>query len=79
MPRQCSPRQRAKTGRLREAPGADHGRQDKSAASGRAHLIGWVGDFRHLANLTGWRSRQKHQQSQCAERHLHNQGRRAQP
>ena len=38
-------RNRAETGRLR----ADHGRQDKSAAFGRAHVVGWIGDFRHLA------------------------------
>ena len=36
----------AETGRLH----ADHGRQDKSAASGRAHVVGWIGDFRRLAH-----------------------------
>ena len=30
--------------------GADHGRQDKSAASGRAHVVGWIGDFRRLVH-----------------------------
>ena len=49
--------------------GADHGRQDKSAAFGRAHGIGWVGDFRRLAYPTCWRFRQKHQDFQCAKRH----------
>jgi hypothetical protein len=29
---------------------ADHGRQDKSAASGRAHVAGWIGDFRRLTH-----------------------------
>jgi hypothetical protein len=57
----------AETGRLR----ADHGRgrQDKSAACGRAHVIGWIGDFRHLAGPTGWRLHQKYQDFQCAKRH----------
>ena len=32
-----------------DAYDADHGRQDKSAASGRAHVVVWIGDFRHLA------------------------------
>jgi hypothetical protein len=27
--------------------GPDQGRQDKSAASGRAQVVGWIGDFRH--------------------------------
>ena len=44
-------RNSAETGRLR----ADHGRQDKSAAFGRAHVVGWIGDFRHLADPTCWR------------------------
>ena len=50
-------RNRAETGRLP----ADHGRQDKSAASGRAHVVGWIGDFRRLAHSTCWRFRQKRQ------------------
>ena len=29
--------------------GPNQGRQDKSAASGRAHVVGWIGDFRRLA------------------------------
>src|SRR5208282_1986507 len=49
---------------------ADHGRQDKSAASGRAHMVGRIGDFRHLAHLTRWRFLLKRQRFQCAERHL---------
>ena len=55
----------AETGRLR----ADHGRQDKSAAFGRAHVVGWIGDFRRLACWTCWRFRQKHQDFQCPKRH----------
>jgi hypothetical protein len=31
--------------------GPDQGRQDKSAASGRAHVVGWIGDFRHPGHL----------------------------
>ena len=59
------PNRGAETGRLR----ADHGRQDKSAAFGRAHVIGWIGDFRHLAHLTCWRLRLKRQRTQCPKRH----------
>jgi hypothetical protein len=44
-------------------------RQDKSAASGRAHGIGWIGDFLHPAYWTCWRFRQKCQDFQCAKRH----------
>ena len=47
---------RTLTGRLR----ADHGRQDKSAAFGRAHVVGRIADFRHLVDPTCWRFRQKH-------------------
>jgi hypothetical protein len=49
--------------------GPDHGRQDKSAASGAAHVFGWTGDFRHPANPTCWRFRLKHERFQCSERH----------
>ena len=49
--------------------GPDQGRQDKSAAFGRAHVVGWIGDFRRLAYRTCWRFRQKHQDFQCAKRH----------
>jgi hypothetical protein len=45
-------------------------RQDKSAAFGRAHGVVWSGDFRRLAYWTCWRFRQKHQDFQCAKRHL---------
>ena len=59
------PNRGAETGRLR----ADHGRQDKSAAFGRAHVVGWIGDFWHPANLTCWRFRPKRERSQSPERH----------
>jgi hypothetical protein len=49
--------------------GADHGRQDKSAASGRAHVFGWIGDIRRLACRTCWRFCQKHQGFQRPNRH----------
>ena len=55
----------AETGRLH----ADHGLQDKSAAFGRAHVVGWIGDFRHLACSTCWRLSLKHQRFQCPKRH----------
>jgi hypothetical protein len=61
------PNRGAETGRLR----ADHGRQDKSAAFGPAHVVGWIGDFRHPAYWTCWRFSRKHQDFQCAKRHLY--------
>ena len=67
-------RNRAETGRLR----SDHGRQDKSTASGRAHVVVWIGDFRHLACPTCCRSRLKHQRFQCPERHPSDQRKRSQ-
>jgi hypothetical protein len=60
--------QREKRPRLR--------RQDKSAASGQAHGVGWIGDFRRLAYWTCWRLRSKRQRFQYSERHPGNQGRR---
>jgi hypothetical protein len=50
--------------------GPDQGGQDKSAAAGRAHVVGWIGDFRHPANLARWRFRSKRQRFQFSERHL---------
>jgi hypothetical protein len=47
----------------------DHGRQDKSAASGRAHVVVWIGVFRRLAHPAYWRFRLKLQRFQCPERH----------
>jgi hypothetical protein len=49
--------------------GPDQGRQDKSAASGRAHVVGWIGVFRRLAYPTCWRFCWKCQRFQCPERH----------
>jgi hypothetical protein len=43
--------------------------QDKSAASGRAHVVGWIEDFRHLGHPACWRFRSKRQQFQCSDRH----------
>ena len=60
LPKSC-----AETGRLR----ADHGRQDKSAACGRAHVVGRVGDFRHPADPTCWRFCPKRERFQCPESH----------
>jgi hypothetical protein len=57
--------------------GTDHRRQDKSAASGRAHVFGWIGDFRHPANPGRWRFRSKRQRFQCPERHPGDQRRRS--
>jgi len=48
-------------------------RQDKSAASGRAHGIGWIGDFRRLAYRTRWRFCKKHQGFQRSNRHTSGQ------
>ena len=48
--------------------GPDQGRQDKSAASGVAHVFGWTGDFRHLAHPAGRRFSQGHQRFQCPKR-----------
>jgi hypothetical protein len=54
---------------LRRRGGADHGRQDKSAAFGRAHVVGWIGDFRHQTPHTRWRFPAKRQRFQCRKRH----------
>jgi hypothetical protein len=65
----------AETGRLR----ADHGRQDKSAAFRRPHVVGWIEDFRHPAYWTCWRFRQKRERFQCSERHHSNRRKRCRP
>jgi hypothetical protein len=57
--------------------GPDQGGQDKSAASGVAHVFGWTGDFRHPANATCWRFRLKRERFQCPERHPGDQRRRS--
>jgi hypothetical protein len=49
--------------------GLDQGMQNKSAASGQAHVVGWIGDFRHPGHPACWRFRSKRQQFQCSERH----------
>ena len=77
----------ARTGRLplagfvaRSAIGcADHGRQDKSAASGRAHVVGWIGVLGRSANPTCWRFRPKRERSQSPERHPSNRRKHSRP
>ena len=49
--------------------GSDQGRQDKSAASGRAHVFGWIEDFRHPGQPARWRFCPKRQEFQYPERH----------
>jgi hypothetical protein len=46
-----------------------NGRQDKSAASGRAQVVGWVGFFYTSAHHACWRFRHKVQRFQVSERH----------
>lgn len=45
------------------------GRQEKSAACGRAHVVGLVDDFRHFKNQSCWRFAQNIQRFQSLERH----------
>ena len=45
-----------------------HGRQDKSAAAGRAHVVGWTGYFGKSAHRACWRSHAKVQQIQRPKR-----------
>jgi hypothetical protein len=47
---------------------AIHGRQGKSAASGRAQVVGWVGCFRYADVATGWRFKSKGERFQRSER-----------
>lgn len=46
-----------------------NGRQGKSAASGRAHVVGFVDYFRNFENLPCWRSDRNIQRFQSPERH----------
>lgn len=46
-----------------------HGRQGKSAAFGRAHVVGWISCFWHLATSKCWRLRHIAEQFQFASRH----------
>ena len=59
--------------------GADHGRQDKSAAFGRAHVFGWIEDYRHLSHQARQRFRPKRQRFQNPERQLCDRQRRSGP
>jgi hypothetical protein len=46
-----------------------NGRQGKSVAFGRAHVVGFVEHFRHFKNWPCWRSARNIQQFQYQERH----------
>ena len=46
-----------------------NGRQGKSAAFGRAHVVGFVEYFRHFKNWPCWRPARNTQQFQYQERH----------
>jgi hypothetical protein len=47
-----------------------HGWQGKSADVRRAHVVGWVGHFRHWDNSARWLSRNKAQRFQGSKCHL---------
>jgi len=53
----------------RETRKPTNGRQDKSAACGPSHVVGWIGDFRQLPQQQRWRFRRKDQAFQRSERH----------
>jgi hypothetical protein len=59
--------------------GSDQGRQDKSAAFGRAHVFGWIEDYRHLSHPARQRFRSKRQRFQNPERQLCDRQRRSGP
>jgi hypothetical protein len=59
--------------------GPDQGRQDKSAAFGRAHVVGWIGDFRHPRHPARWRFLSNPQRFQIPERQLCDRQRRSTP
>ena len=46
-----------------------HGRQDKSADRGLAHVVGKIEEFTNVTNTGCWRSRQIMQAFQQPERH----------
>jgi hypothetical protein len=56
-----------------------NGRQDKSAAFGRAQVVGWVGFFGTSAIRACWRFCRKGQRFQRSERHRRSFPRRVQP
>jgi hypothetical protein len=45
------------------------GRQGKSAASGRAQVVGWGKNFGHSDTSAGWRFTLKHERFQRFKRH----------
>ena len=53
----------------RETDKPTNGRQDKSAACGPAHVVGWIEDFRQLTTQRCWRFPSKFQANQSSERH----------
>lgn len=53
----------------RETDKPTNGRQDKSAACGPAHVVGWIEDFRQMAQQPCWRFPSKAQANQRSERH----------
>jgi hypothetical protein len=53
----------------RETQKPTNGRQDKSAACGPAHVVGWIEDFGHLAQQRRWRFQKMDQAFQRSERH----------
>ena len=55
-----------------------NGRQGKSAAVGRAHVVGWVQEFWRRRNWSCWHYGKKHQSIQCLERRPHFSARRIQ-
>lgn len=46
-----------------------HGRQGKSAAFGRAHVVGWISSFGYPATHLRWRLSHFSQQFQLTDRH----------
>ena len=55
-------------GRQRRRGGSDHGLQDKSAAIGRAHVVGRIGVLPRLPSLRCWRFATILKQIQSSER-----------
>ena len=53
----------------RETDKPTNGWQDKSAARGAAHVVGWIEDFRQLTQQQSWRFPRKDQAFQRSKRH----------
>lgn len=67
------------TGMDRQHRNPTNGRQGKSAGSGRAQAVGWLGDYRHLLRRPCCRLRPKHQEFQGSERRRLSQRREKHP